>query len=77
MPRDLTVRSDVIMDTEYHRRRAEMEMERALQAGRPDEAMRHLELARLHRQRRDFMAMAWRETDLGHRPAITRTDKES
>jgi hypothetical protein len=64
------------MDPEYHRRRAEMEMERALQAMQPDEALRHLELARIHREKRDLFAMAWRKADLGERPVITRTDKE-
>ena len=64
------------MDQEYHRRRAEMEMERALHAGRPDAAMRHLELARIHREKRELLAMAWRDADLGDRPPISRTDKE-
>jgi hypothetical protein len=63
-------------DSEYHRRRAEAEMEKALAACGTNEAMRHLELARIHRQRRDAMAMRWREFDLGSRPAIYRTDKE-
>ena len=42
-------------DPEYHRRRAEVEMEHALRARVPDEALRHLELARFHRQRRELM----------------------
>lgn len=70
------MRAELVMDPEYHRRRAEMEMERALQARVPDEAQRHLELARFHRERRDLLAMARLEMDLGCRPAISRTDKE-
>ena len=65
------------MDSEYHRRRAEMEMERALHAKRPDEAMLHLELARIHRQKRDRLSIDWRSSSLGGWPAICRTDKES
>ena len=64
------------VDSEYHRRRAEMEMHRALQAGLPEEALLHLELARIHRDKRDEAALAWRETDAGARPPISRTDKE-
>jgi hypothetical protein len=67
----------LIMDSEYHRRRAEMEMERALQAKRPDEAMLHLELARIHREKRERASLAWRETARSSRPPINRTDKES
>ena len=64
-------------DPEYHRRRAEMEMERALKAEQPDEASRHLELARLHRVERERLAMGWRRPSSLARPAMHRTDKES
>ena len=38
---------------EFHRRRAETEMEKALAAGQMSVAMLHLELAKIHRQRRE------------------------
>jgi hypothetical protein len=38
---------------EYHRRRAEAEMERALAAAKPSIAKIHLDLARQHREIRD------------------------
>jgi hypothetical protein len=38
---------------EYHRRRAEIEMERALAAAKPSIARLHLDLARQHREMRD------------------------
>lgn len=60
---------------EFHRRRAEVEMEKALTAARPDEAMRHLELARIHREQRDSLAL--RQRKRGARPALCRTDKEA
>ena len=64
-------------DAEFHRRRAEVEMERALAAGQPDVALLHLELAREHRERRAAFATAWRERDARPCPPITRTDKEA
>jgi hypothetical protein len=64
-------------DHEFHRRRAEMEMELALTAAQPEAALLHLELARIHRERRDAVAMLWREAANGERPPITRTDKEA
>lgn len=70
------MRAELVMDAEYHRRRAEMEMERALQAKQPDEALRHIELAQFHRERRELLARARHELALGLVPAITRTDKE-
>ena len=63
-------------DCEFHRRRAEIEMEKALAAGQPEIAMRHLELARVHRERRDAIAMAGRLSG-GHSIQISRTDKEA
>ncbi len=64
-------------DCEFHRRRAEMEMQLALNAAQPETALRHLELARVHRQRRDAIATDRRHFANGHRPRITRTDKEA
>jgi hypothetical protein len=64
-------------DSEFHRRRAEVEMERALAAGHPDVAQRHLELARVHRERRDAIATLWRQAGQGSPPPITRIDKEA
>jgi len=61
---------------EYHRRRAENEMEKALSARQPSVSIRHLELARIHRQRREELVAE----EVAHRPAgpvrICGTDKE-
>ena len=65
-----------LADPEYHRRRAEVEMERALVARVPDEAMRHLELARFHRERRELLASVRFEAGPKGSPVICRTDKE-
>ena len=70
------MRAKILMDPEYHRRRAEVEMEQALRAARPDEALIHLELARIHREKREELAMARRESLTVERQAICRTDKE-
>lgn len=43
------------LSADFHRRRAEREMEMALRAGRSSIAIRHLELARLHRERRNSL----------------------
>ena len=51
-------------------------MQLALTAAEIDEAMRHLELARIHRERRDSLAMSWRDSGMGSRPPIDRADKE-
>ena len=64
-------------DCEFHRRRAEVEMEMALAAGQPEVALRHLELARVHRERRDAVALLWRLAANGLCPPINRTDKEA
>jgi hypothetical protein len=65
-------------DHEYHRRRCEMELEQAVEADRLEIATAHLELARLHRTKRQTIA------DKGpgsfrpkHSPSILRTDKEA
>ena len=63
---------------EFHRRRAEIEMEQALSAAKPTVAMLHLELAKIHRERHNEAAQ--REVALARlaQPVpITRTDKES
>lgn len=70
------MRSELTPDPEYHRRRAEAEMERALQALRPDQALLHLELARFHRERRELLALVRTEGDRGRARPITGTDKE-
>lgn len=70
------MRTELITEPEYHRRRAEMEMERALQAMRPEVALRHLELAKIHRERRDAMVLATRVANRGSPPPVSRTDKE-
>ena len=59
--------------SEFHRRRAEREMDKALSASSQETALRHLELARLHHHRRTLIA-AERSSPVG-RP-IFRTDKE-
>jgi hypothetical protein len=64
-------------DPEYHRRRAEMEMHRALHALQPSEALAHLELARIHREKRQELAMVARPAVFAADAAIFRTDKES
>lgn len=63
---------------EFHRRRAESEMDRALTAGKPSVAMLHLELARMHRQKREEAGSKQRqELRLNNPPPIYRTDKEA
>lgn len=71
------MRAETFLDPEYHRRRAEVEMERALRCRQPGEALIHLELARIHREKRDELAVASRRALAIERPAICRTDKES
>ncbi|WP_162888037.1 hypothetical protein [Sphingomonas mesophila] len=60
--------------SEFHRRRAERELDKALSASSDDSALRHLELARLHHHRRTMIAAA-HERPAGQ--AIFRTDKEA
>lgn len=59
--------------SEFHRKRAEREMDKALSASSEETALRHLELARLHHHRRT--AIAAERSSPGGR-AIFRTDKE-
>lgn len=62
---------------EFHRRRAESEMEKALAAGKMSVSLIHLELAKIHRQRRDQLMAEDRSRLAEIRPArISRTDKE-
>ena len=62
-------------DGEYHRRRAEIEMECAVSAGDRESALAHLQLARLHRARRQQISPTIGLRSRG--PAIFRTDKEA
>jgi hypothetical protein len=62
---------------EFHRRRAEIEMEKALHAAKPTVAMIHLELPKIHRERRDQLAQGELAAARLAAPSITRTDKES
>jgi hypothetical protein len=43
-------------DQEYHRRRSENELEQAVSSENPASAAAHLELARMHRARRQIIA---------------------
>jgi hypothetical protein len=68
---------DAVPDHEFHRRRAEIEMEKALAARQPSVSLLHLELAKIHRQRREQIVAEDRERRLGDQaPRIFRTDKE-
>lgn len=62
---------------EFHRRRAESEMEKALAAAKMSVSVIHLELAKIHRQRRDQLMAEDRSRLAEIRPGrISRTDKE-
>ena len=65
-------------DQEYHRRRAEMELDHAVSAEAMTSAVAHLELARMHRAKRAVLAEQGARA-LGHRrgPAIRGADKEA
>lgn len=62
---------------EFHRRRAESEMEKALAARNMSVSLVHLELAKIHRQRREQL-VAEDRLPSSERAAtiISRTDKE-
>lgn len=62
-------------DGEYHRRRAEVELECAASASDQGSAMAHLELARMHRERRKLVT-APRSPEAG-RALVSGTDKEA
>ena len=64
-------------DSEYHRRRAEAEMNLALEASPLAVATRHLELAKLHREVRNQIAEAARVAAFSRPITVDRTDKES
>ena len=65
-------------DQEYHRRRSEIEVEHALSAVAPKSAMAHLELARMHRARRQIMAQESLDSARRScRTPIFRADKEA
>lgn len=62
---------------EFHRRRAEAEMEKALLARKMSISLLHLELARIHRQRREGLIAETRARLVRTRPfRIDRADKE-
>jgi hypothetical protein len=62
---------------EFHRRRAEFEMEKALSAGKMSVSLIHLELAKIHRQRREQLMIEERAAvPDGAAASICRTDKE-
>ena len=62
---------------EFHRRRAETEMEKALAARQMSIAMLHLELAKIHRERREQLIAEDRTRPRdGVALRISRTDKE-
>lgn len=61
---------------EFHRCRAEAEMDKALSAGPLSVALRHLELARLHRERRLMLHAEAEPPGPGAFKSIDRTDKE-
>jgi hypothetical protein len=63
-------------DSEFHRCRAEAEMEAALSGGPLSVALCHLELARLHRERRMALGCPEPTPPLGAFHFIDRTDKE-
>jgi hypothetical protein len=63
-------------DAEYHRRRAETEMEKALLARKPTTAMLHLKLAQMHRNKRDELSGRVRLHAVHSGPQIDRADKE-
>lgn len=64
-------------DAEYHRRRAEIEMDQALHAKKPTAAMLHLKLAQMHRHKRDELAAGSRSIGRANGAAvIDRADKE-
>ena len=53
-----------------------MEMQRALEAGPPSVAQAHLQLARMHREKREALARQLRLEMPDRPPVIDRTDKE-
>lgn len=64
-------------DQEYHRRRSEMELEQAVAADDRDSAIAHLELARMHRARREIITKQHISAISRQGGPVCRTDKES
>ena len=65
-------------DQEYHRRRSEAELEHALSATALESAVAHLDLARMHRARRQIMAQkSVDNVRRNSRAPIFRADKEA
>jgi hypothetical protein len=65
-------------DQEYHRRRAEMELENAVLAEDSGSAVAHLELARMHRARRMLLTeSALSALRQEHGAPIVHADKEA
>jgi hypothetical protein len=62
---------------EFHRRRSEAEMERALAAAKPSIAMIHLELAKIHRETRNQLAAEQRAQAQHRCRPFNGTDKEA
>ena len=62
---------------EFHRRRAEVEMDRALAAKEPSTAILHLELARRHREVRNRMSLEARASLRVIPSGVFGTDKEA
>ena len=62
-------------DQDYHRRRSEIELDKAVSAAAPESAAAHLELARMHRARR--LASIKQRSRRGAGVGIFKTDKEA
>jgi len=63
-------------DSDYHRRRSELELEKAVSASCMDSARAHLELARMHRARRRLIVRG-RIDGENAMANLSRTDKEA
>jgi hypothetical protein len=71
------IQTQSLSPQEFHRRRSEAEMERALAAAKPSIAMIHLELAKIHRETRNRLTAEQRaQSQCGCRP-FNGTDKEA
>ena len=65
-------------DQEYHRRRAEVELEHAVSSGDEASALAHLELARIHRAHRELMTQRkLLQSGTASSSPIFSTDKEA
>ena len=71
------LRDQAVPDHEFHRRRAEAEMEKALSARKTTVSLCHLELAKMHRERRERIVAQDRALQRDWPTTrIFRTDKE-